>query len=111
VLRLALAPGQHSLRVTFLNRVVGQLGTVHVDVQTGKVVPVEVKLAPIAGKVLIEYRPERYGATFRGRYGRGLNRTVEENSAFAVTATAGEPLPFAPKRLMPYAELPAATGP
>jgi hypothetical protein len=102
IVRLALRPGRHQLRVSFLNLVIVQPATVEVEVRDGRVTPVKVRLIE-AGTVLVETKEVRVGATYYGRYGRATKLRSNETTRFQVQAQAREPEAFEPKARMPYA--------
>ena len=101
-LRLAFAPGNHRLRVTFMNRVIVQPLEIDVAVQDGKVAPVRVTLTP-AGTTLVETMKVSRGATAKGRYGRRTEIGSNESVRYGLSAAAETPAAYLLKEEMPYA--------
>ncbi|PWU13427.1 MAG: hypothetical protein C5B50_19310 [Verrucomicrobia bacterium] len=108
ILRLAFAPGRYTFRVTFLNRAVIAPVLVEVNVQEGRVSPVEIELT---GEGTTEVRTKQVtgGGTVYGRYGRTTKIRNAPTDRFRLTATAGEAQPYQPKEKMPYAAAPPET--
>ena len=96
ILRLAFAPGQYQLQVTFLNRVVSEPGFVEVEVVDGKVTPVHVTLISV-GTTSVQRKEQRVGTTVKGYSGRTTKVTNNESVMFRVAAVAAAPLPYQPK--------------
>ena len=106
VLRLALAPGHHRLRITFLNRVISDPALIEVEVRDGQVTPVEMTLTA-TGTAFVRTEEQRRGGTARGRYGRATKVASDESQMYRVTATLQTPRPYQLKEQMPYAQNPA----
>jgi hypothetical protein len=96
--RLAFAPGHYRFGITFLNRAVTEPGTANVQVEEGKVTPVEVTLVE-TGKALIEKRRERMGASY-ARTGRTTKVRASEGATFRVEAEVQNPISYRPKERM-----------
>ena len=92
-LRLALSPGNHLLRVTFLNRVVRGPAVLEINVVNGKVTPVHVVLTSDG---VTEVESKQRLPTYN------LYNTFE-TEIYRVTAVANSPLPYRVKSEMPYA--------
>jgi hypothetical protein len=103
VVRVQLPPGDHLVRVAFLNQPIKLPAALNVSVQEGQVTPVKVAL--IEGKTgTFQQREQRYGPTARGHYGRITEIRTIEGNVFDVTAKAEIPVAFAPRDQMPYAQ-------
>jgi hypothetical protein len=102
VLRLALAPGRHRLRVTLVNRVIVKPAEIEVEVQNGKITPVRVTLTE-AGTALVETKEFSRGGTAKGRYGRRTKFGSDESVTYAISAVADAPVSYQLKERMPYA--------
>jgi len=102
VLRLAFAPGRHRLQVTFLNRVITQPAEVDVQVQDGKITPVNVMLT-VAGTAFVQTKETSRGGTAHGRYGRRTKIGSDETTMYGISATADPPVAYQIKERMPYA--------
>jgi hypothetical protein len=96
ILRLAFAPGNYHLQVTFLNRVVAEPGSVEVEVVDGKITPVQVTLTP-AGTASVQQKEMRIGMKAGGFGGRKTTVTSDESVSYQVTAVTAAPLPYQPK--------------
>lgn len=96
VLRLAFAPGQQRLRVTFLNRVIATPAVVDVTVEDGRVTPVQISLTE-AGAASVQTRTMDQGATYRGHYGRRYKSETKDAQTYDVNAVAQPAKPYAPK--------------
>ena len=92
-LRLRFVPGSYRLRITFLNRVVAKPAEVTVEVQDGKITPVQVTLTT-AGVASVRTEETRVGNTARGYYGRSTRIGSDETTMFDLTAVAGTPMPY-----------------
>ena len=103
VLRLAFTPGNHQLRVAFLNRVITQPVVVSVDVQEGMITPVRVTLTE-AGTTLVETRDASAGGTAYGRWGRRTRLRNETEMMYRVSAELEAITPFKRKSDLPYAK-------
>jgi len=102
ILRLALAPGRHRLRVTLLNRVVIQPAELDVEVPDGKIVPVRVTLSP-AGTTQVQTKEENRGGTAKGRFGRRTIIGSTESVMYSISAVAHLPVAYQVKERMSYA--------
>ncbi len=107
VVRVAVPPGEHLVRVGFLNQSIIAPATVNVSVCEGKVTPVKVDLTEGETRTY-SVREQRYGPTARGHVGRvGETRTVE-GKGIGVRAEALPPLDYQPSVAMPYAKASAS---
>jgi hypothetical protein len=96
VLRLAFAPREYRLGISFLNRAVTEPGVVNVVVEEGKITPVRVTLLE-TGKTLTQTKDVRVGSTFYGRYGRSTKIRTSEGATFRVEAEAQTAVGYEPK--------------
>lgn len=101
-LRLALAPGHYQLRITIMNRAVRGPCLVEVQVQDGRVTPVNVRLVP-DGVTQVQNKANRVGPTVRGRYGMRTEYSSTESSLFLLTAEAEPSTPYQAKEQTSYA--------
>ena len=101
ILRLALAPGSHRLRISFLDRPVLTPGDVDITVQDGKITPVRVTLSE-AGTTSVETKKANLGSTAYGRYGRRTRIGSYQSSLYSVSAKAEPALDYRVKAAMPY---------
>jgi hypothetical protein len=95
-LRLAFKPGNHRLRITFLNRVVVQPAEVDVAVTDGKIIPLRVTLTP-EGTTLVQTKGYSPGGTAKGHYGLRSKYGSEETVRFRLSAMTAPPAPYQPK--------------
>lgn len=102
ILRLAFAPGNCQLRVTFLNRVIAEPVVFEVQVRDGQITPVQIKLVEV-GATSVQTKSTSAGGTAYGRYGRRTKIGSYETSMYRVTAAPQEPQPYQIKQHMPYA--------
>jgi hypothetical protein len=84
VLRLALPPGKHRLRVTILNRIVREPSAFGADVVAGMIIPVHVVLT------------EDGVTEVQGRDGQEISR-------YRISTVVNAPVPYRVKAEMPYA--------
>jgi len=103
ILRLALAPGPHWLRLTCLNRLTTGPTDIEVEVEDGKVTPVCVTFAG-AGTARGE------NEFVHSRYGQRTIIPENEEPIYRISATAGAPLAYRCKSEMPYARQLALVG-
>jgi hypothetical protein len=96
VLRLAFAPGNYRLQITFLNRVVAEPGSIEVEVVDGRITPVQVTLTP-AGTASVQQKEMRIGMKAGGFGGRKTTVSSNESVSYQVTAVTAAPLPYQPK--------------
>jgi len=101
VLRLAFAPGNHRLRVTFLNRAVKNPTEADVAVENGKITPLRVTLTELSSTTVLS-KQTTMGGTPAGRGGRRTKINSDESMMFAISAITGHPIPYQPKQQMPY---------
>jgi hypothetical protein len=101
-LRLALAPGHHRLRITFMNRVIIQPAEIEIETQDGKITPVRVVLTS-AGTAQVATKEVSRGGTAKGHYGRRTNYGSDETVMYGLSAVADPPVPYQIKERMPYA--------
>ena len=106
ILRLAFAPGQHQLRVTFFNQVVKEPGVVDVEVKAGMITPVRVKFEEL-GTTLLATKSTQASGTFYGRFGRATKLRANEAETYRVKLEPGEDIPYRVKQETPYASAPA----
>lgn len=103
VLRLAFRPGRHFLRITFLNRAVKSPADVDVDIQDGKVTPVQISLKAL-GSTTVLSKQTTMGGTPAGRAGRRTKINSTETSIFEISAVAEAAVPYQPRKQMPYSQ-------
>ena len=101
VLRLALKPGSHQIRVNFLNRVVAPLGECNVTILDGRITPVQANWTNTGTSMAVTRETDR-GGTAYGRFGRRTKFKTSETSNVALTLKPLEPHPYQPKERMPY---------
>lgn len=101
ILRLALPPGNHRLRVSFLNRIVAEPALLEVVAVAGQITPVVVEFKA-AGTTLVRTEETRRGPTYRGRLGRATTVGSVENHLYRVQAVVQPLRPYQRKELMPY---------
>jgi hypothetical protein len=103
VVRVQLPPGDHLVRVAFLNQPIKLPATLNVSVREGQVTPVKVALTE--GRTgTFQQREQTYGPTARGHYGRITKTRTVKGHAFDVKAEAAAPVDYAPRDQMPYAQ-------
>ena len=107
MLRVALPPGGHRLRITFLNRVISQPAIFDVEAAAGLVTPIEVKLTA-TGTTSIRTEERRRGGANYGRYDRSTKAGSYETQIYRITAAAQPALPYQLKEEMPYHDREAA---
>jgi hypothetical protein len=105
ILRLAFAPGQYQLRVTFLNRVVKEPGVVDVEVKAGTISPVRVSFDEL-GATLMSTRSTQASGTFYGRFGRATRLRENEVMKYRVKLEREQDVPYVIKKETPYAKAP-----
>jgi hypothetical protein len=94
--RLAFAPGEYRLGITFLNRAIPEPGVANVVVEDGKITPVRVTLVE-TGTTIIESKEVRVGGTFYGRLGRTTRIRAGEGTTFGVETETQKPISYRPK--------------
>ena len=102
ILRLALAPGRHRLRVALLNRVIKKPVEFEVEVQDGKISPIRVTLTE-AGSTVVKSKEQERGGTAFGRYGRRTKIGSEEMVVYDITIAVAPPVAYQPRERMQYA--------
>jgi hypothetical protein len=102
ILRLALPPGHHRLRVAFLNRVIVDPAIVDVEVVDGHITPVLIA-AKDEGQASVRTRTTGLGSTVYGQLGRHTRIGSVEADAYRLTATVQAPVAYQRKAQMPYA--------
>ena len=102
VLRVALPPGTHRLRISFLNRVVREPAILPVDVKDGMVTPVRVRFSA-DGTALVQNAEKQLGGTAKGRYGRRTKFSADETTLYRLSAEAGPTVAYQVRERMPYA--------
>jgi hypothetical protein len=105
LLRLALSPGTHRLRVTFLNRVVSEPVIFHCDVPAGNILPVAISLRP-AGQTTVLSKQTTIGGTPAGRGGRQTKVNREQSMQYELSAAIGQAFPYQPKSQINYPNQP-----
>jgi hypothetical protein len=103
ILRLAFAPGQYQLRVTFMNHAIRYPGVVEAEVQDGMVTPIQVTLVDV-GQALVQSKEVQGGATYFGHYGRNTRIRDNPDTMYQVNLVAGPASAYQPKAAMPYAQ-------
>lgn len=101
-LRLALAPGHHRMRVTFLNHAIAKPAEIDVEVQDGKITPVRVALTD-AGTVSVRTVDQNAGGSTTGRYRRRVRIGSDESAMYSPSAVTQPPVAYQRKEQMPYA--------
>jgi hypothetical protein len=101
VLRIALPPGRHLLRINVLNHVITDPTDVELEVADGKVTPVRVNFDKGKSLSMPFTDPSSGGSIYR-RQGRGSKISLYEASEYAISATAGTLEPYKPKELTSY---------
>lgn len=102
ILRLALPPGLHSLRLAFLDRLITHPVDLQVEVQDGKITPVRVTLARDA-MATVRTKERTYGPTAYGRYGRRSQIETYQDVAHRILPEPEPALVYEVKERMPYA--------
>ena len=103
VVRVQLPPGEHLVRVAFLNQLIKYPAALNVSVREGQVTPVKVEL--IEGQTgTVAVREQVYGPTARGHVGRRTETRTITGNAYDVKAEAASPVAYAPQDQMPYAQ-------
>lgn len=103
VLRLAFVPGHHTLRITFLNRVITKPTLVDVDIENGKVTPVAVTLTE-AGSTTVVSKQTIIGGSPSLRGGRQTKVNSDETVMYDISAVAAAPVSYKPKEQMLYVQ-------
>lgn len=101
VLRLALAPGRHTLAVRFLNLVVLEAEAKEIEVRDGMVTPVEARLEE-AGTVRVRETTERMTSAAAPGRRRSAQISTPESTAYRVVLQPEMPVPYQKKEAMPY---------
>jgi hypothetical protein len=104
-LRLALNPGPHHLRVTFLNRVITKPVIFRCEVSAGCILPVAISLKP-AGQTTVLSKQTTIGGTPSGRGGRQTKVNSQETVRYDLSANVGDAFPYQPKRQINYPNQP-----
>jgi hypothetical protein len=107
VVRVAIAPGEHLVRVGFLNQPITAPATLNVSVREGMVTPVKVDLSEGETRTY-SVREQRYGPTARGHVGRVTEVRTLEGKGVGVSAQALSPVDYKPSASMPYARASAS---
>ena len=110
VLRLAFAPGHHTLRITFLNRVISKPAQVEVEVENGKITPVAVALTG-AGATTVVSKQTIIGGSPSLRGGRQTRVNTDETVMYDISAVPAAPVSYQPKEQMPYSSLKNTVAP
>ena len=92
------------IRVTFTNRVVREPGLVEVEVRDGMITPVHVVLIP-EGATLVETREDRWGTSYKGRYGPCTKSQQLQMSMYRISAEVSAPTPYQVKERTVYAQI------
>jgi len=101
-LRLALAPGRHRMRITFLNHAIAKPAEMDVEIQDGKITPVRVALTE-AGTGSVRTVDQNAGGSATGRYRRRIRIGSDESAMYSPLAVAQPPVAYQRKEQMPYA--------
>jgi hypothetical protein len=101
-LRLAFAPGQHQIRISFLNRAITEPAIVMVEIQESRVTPVRIELA-VVGQGSVQSKSTSVGGTLYGRYGRRTKFNTSDIELLRVIASPQPPELFQTREDMPYA--------
>jgi hypothetical protein len=104
-LRLAFSPGRYRLRVTFLNRVVGEPAVFNCDVQPGNIISVAISLTP-TGQTTVLSKQTTIGGTHAGRGGRQTKVKSNETVRYDLSADVGQAFPYQPKNQIHYPNQP-----
>jgi hypothetical protein len=104
-LRLALSPGCHRLRVTFLNRAISEPAVFNCDVRSGSIVPIAISLQPV-GQTTVLSKQTSIGGTPSGRGGRQTKVKSEETVRYDLSAKVGQPSRYQPKSQINYSNRP-----
>jgi len=102
ILRLALNPGHHRLRVASLNYLTQGPAVVEVEVKDGMVTPVHLNLIP-EGTGTVERKEEQLRATAKGYSGRAIKIHKDQSVMFRITAEVSPPAPYEVKERAVYA--------
>jgi hypothetical protein len=102
VLRLALPPGKHRLRVTFLNCVVREPAVFNVEAVAGMVTPVHVVLTE-DGVTQVQGQEPNARRSFRSGGGRMAQYSGDETAMYRLSTVINAPMPYRVKEQMPYA--------
>lgn len=102
VLRLALEPGPHRLRVTCVNRAVAHPAEIEIDVRDGMITPLRATLSDV-GVVMVRTKEQGTGSTAYGRYGRRTKIGSDETVLYDIALAADAPVAYQPKERMHYA--------
>jgi hypothetical protein len=102
VLRLALPPGKHQLRVTFLNCVVRAPVVFDVETVAGDVTPVHVILAE-DGVTEVVSKEQSGSRNIRGTGGRVATYNTDVSVMYRLSAVVNTPIPYRVKGQMAYA--------
>lgn len=102
ILRLALSPGHHRLRVASLNNFTREPAVVEVEVKDGMVTPVHLSLIP-DGTGTVVRQEHQVRMTARGYPGHAVNIHKDESVIFRIAAEASAPVPYQVKERTVYA--------
>lgn len=95
IYRVEAPPGRYKIRVSFVNRFVESPAGLEVEVQDGKVTPVEVTLAN-AGTGQRRVVEDRAGGSLRNKV------TDQPDTIWRISATARPPVSYTPKAATSY---------
>lgn len=101
-LRLTRRPGRKVFKVTFLNRVVLDAPAIPIEVQSGRVTPVAIRLA-VVGEAQVQTRKVIATATVQGGF-KTRSLAYGPEQAYRLTGVPGEPVVPQPVEFMPYAQ-------
>lgn len=110
VLRLAFAPGNHTLRITFLNRVITKPAQLNVKIENGKITPLAVTLTE-TGPTTVVSKQTIIGGSPSLRGGRQTKVNSDETVMYDISAVPAAPVPYQPKKQMPYSGLKNTAAP
>lgn len=94
ILRVEARPGWHKARIAFVNAVVEAPAEIDVEVREGMITPIRVAMEP-AGTTFTQSREDRV------RWEESRVKTYDQQ-VWKISATAGAPVPFAPKESTAY---------
>lgn len=103
VLRLAFAPGQHTFRITFLNRVITKPAQIDAEVENGKITPLAVILTE-AGSTTVVSKQTIIGGSPSLRGGRQIRVNRDETVMYDISAVPAATVSYQLKEQMPYAQ-------
>jgi hypothetical protein len=103
ILRLAFAPGQHTFRITFLNRVITKPAQTDVQIENGRITPLAVTLTE-AGSTTVVSKQTIIGGSPSLRGGRQTRVNRDETVMYDISAVPAPPVSYKLKEQMPYGQ-------